>query len=103
MSEFVDLEAPKSGVTDKEGYKVLLQLQEWYQARIDQINFMELKLKNGAGLTLGDSVVMDPQFIKGFRSGLLIAVSVMGSLPIKLGEPTFLDDEGEDDECRHGE
>lgn len=98
MSEFVELDAPKKGVTDEGGYKVLLQLQEWYQARIDKINWMELKLKNGASLTLNDSEVEDPQFIRGFRSGLLIAVELMGSLPIKLGEPTFLDDEEVDDD-----
>lgn len=74
----------ENAIVNEDAANMILQLETWYQARIDRLR--EIGKSDVQELQVGDVTTSDPQFIRGFKAGLLVSINVMGEFPIGFSE-----------------
>lgn len=78
-------ELKESGLANEDGAQLILQCESWFQARTDLLNETAEHMKTCQSVDLGGVEITDPKVIKGMRHGLLIALSLLGKFPLKVG------------------
>lgn len=83
---------PLNAQIDGIGLEALRLVAQWHEAGVTNINTMLDNTKAGVILNMGDQaaptqVVLTEEMAKGFKIGLILALSMLGELPFKL-EPT---------------
>ncbi len=80
----LNTERVESASVNEDAANIILQLETWSQARIDRLR--EIGKSDVEELHVGDVKISDPEFISGFKAGLLISINVMGDFPVSISE-----------------
>lgn len=79
-------EQKENGLANEDCAQLILQCESWFQARTDLLNETAEHMKTCQSVELGGIEITDPKVIKGMRNGLLIAVTLLGKFPLKVGD-----------------
>ncbi|NJI82863.1 hypothetical protein [Shewanella sp. Iso12] len=80
----LDLTPEDSACVNESAAKVIMQLQEWFSARRDHLT--GIAEHDSKKIQIGDQIIDDPDFIRGFRFGLKFSMHFLGELPISIEE-----------------
>lgn len=78
----LDLEPAESASVNEDAAKIIMQIEAWFESRTDMLQEIA---KNDAGKIQINGVENDnPDFIRGFKAGLVAAVHTMGKFPVTV-------------------
>ncbi|MCH1926896.1 hypothetical protein L9G74_18930 [Shewanella sp. C32] len=80
----LDLTREDSAFVNEQAAKVVMQLQEWFNARRDHLT--GIAQHDAEVIKIGDKEIDDPEFISGFRFGLKFAMHFFGEMPISIDD-----------------
>lgn len=80
----IDTSVVESSSISQETSRVLMQIEEVYQHRKDQLGQLLTLLKKTKRLKLNDIEIEDPDVVKGITIGLSIANNIMGEFPARI-------------------
>ena len=83
MLDNVDLEPVQSTNIDDDTANIIMQLQEWFNAKTDQLN-MILNLPDKAVIKLGNLDIEGDHDKKMFKAGVLASLSIIGKFPVTM-------------------
>lgn len=80
----VDTSVVESASVSQEASQLLMQIEEVYQQRKDQLGQLLTLLKKTKRFKLYDIEIEDPDVVKGISIGISIANNIMGEFPAKI-------------------
>ncbi len=80
----LDLEPLESACINEDAAKIIMQLEAWFESRTDQLQ--EIARCETDKIRINDLETSNPEFINGFKAGLLASVEVMGEFPVNVSD-----------------
>ena len=78
----LDLEPAKTACINEDAAKIIMQLEEWFESRTDKLQ--EIARCKTDKIRINGSENSNPDFINGFKAGLLISAEIMGKFPVNV-------------------
>lgn len=78
----LDLEPAESACINEDAAKIFMQLEAWFESRTDKLQ--EIAKNDVETIRINDTESSNPDFINGFKAGLITAVQVMGKFPVNV-------------------
>ena len=83
MLDSLDLERVESANIDADTANIIMQLQEWFNAKTDQLN-MVLDIPDNTVIVLNDFKIEDDHDKKMFKAGVVASLSIIGKFPVTM-------------------
>lgn len=83
MLEKLNLERVESADIDDDTANILMQLEQWFQSKIDSLQTVS-QVPESASIVIGDIEITESRDKMMFRTGVSVALSVLGKFPITL-------------------
>ena len=78
----LDIERAESAYINEDAANIIMQLEAWFESRTDKLQ--EIAKKDIDKIRINGVENNNPDFINGFKAGLIAAVEVMGKLPVNI-------------------
>ena len=78
----IDIEPAESACINEDAAKIIMQLEAWFEARTDKLQ--EIARCDTDKIKINEFENNNPDFINGFKAGLLASVEVMGKFPVNV-------------------
>ena len=78
----LDIEPVESACINEDAAKIIIQLEAWFEARTDKLQ--EIARCDPDTIRVNDVENSNPDFISGFKAGLLTSIEVIGKFPVNV-------------------
>ncbi|AMO58150.1 hypothetical protein GZ77_20665 [Endozoicomonas montiporae] len=78
----LDLESVEEASINEDAAKIIMQLEAWFESRTDKLQ--EIARSQPDTVKINDFENSNPDFINGFKAGLVAAVEVMRKFPVNV-------------------
>lgn len=78
----LDLEPKEQAFVTEDATNIVMQLEEWFTARRDHL--IGIAKSKADQIQIGEHVITDPEFIRGFQFGLMFSTDFFKELPISV-------------------
>ncbi len=78
----LNIERSESAHVNEDAANIIIQLEAWFESRTDKLQ--EIAKNDVDTIRINDTENNNPDFINGFKAGLITAVQVMGEFPVNV-------------------
>lgn len=79
-----------SKVKEEQYVEMILQLKEWFEKKVENLNFI-IENKNESKILFqgksGDQVELPEHLKEGFLFGIQMSIEILGEFPVKISKP----------------
>jgi len=92
MIDDINFSRVTSGNIDDDAANVIMQVEEWFNARTDQLNTI-VQMPAEATVQIGEVNLDSESDIRAFKLGVIASLTVLGKFPLSISTTSTEEDE----------